>query len=107
MLTRERRRELKLEELYSEEPDYEMDGYESTIDRDDIFFGIRRHFHTTTRNFNASKLKAVYDELVDNGNVKTLAKFKTILMKYSLVSPWKSTIGRLISTRFSTCSIQS
>ncbi|RCK58900.1 ATPase synthesis protein 25, mitochondrial [Candida viswanathii] len=76
MLTRERRRELKLEELYSEEPDYEMDGYESTIDRDDIFFGIRRHFHTTTRNFNASKLKAVYDELVDNGNVKTLAKFK-------------------------------
>lgn len=77
MLTKERRQEMNLEQLYSDAPDYESNRYTNNIDDDDIFYGIKRGFHTSTRVFNkADQLKVVYDELLENGKTMSLAKFK-------------------------------
>lgn len=77
MLTKERRQELNLEQLYSEQPDYEASRYSNNVDEDDIFYGIKRHFHTSTRVFNnIDRLELIHEDLVENGKAKSAAKFK-------------------------------
>lgn len=77
MLTKERRQELNLEQLYSEQPDYGASRYTNNVDEDDIFYGIKRHFHTSTRTFNnVDRLELIHEDLVENGKAKSIAKFK-------------------------------
>ncbi|EMG48642.1 ATP25 ATPase synthesis protein 25 [Candida maltosa Xu316] len=75
ILSPERRTELNLEQLYSENPDYEQE-INKEVDRDHIFFGIKRQFHTSTRLWNASRLDSIYDDYLESGTANSASDFK-------------------------------
>lgn len=76
LLSRERRESLNLEQFYSDEQENEESHSTPEIDQDRLFFGDRRGFHTSSRNFNLNTLSNIYDSYVIDGNFDTSQKFK-------------------------------
>lgn len=76
LLSRERRKSLNLEQLYSDEHENEESYSSPDIDQDRLFFGDRRGFHTSCRKLNSNVLSKIYDSYVLNGNFDTSQKFK-------------------------------